>query len=161
MTFEDERGQTHLPPDGRLAAIDYGRKRIGIAVCDRRRTLASPLIVLNPAARRDDDAETFLRLVRHEDLVGFVVGLPLHADGRESEMSAEARGFGAWLGNVTGLPIDFLDERYTSAEAAGRLARSGISRAGKKARSDAIAAQVLLETWLARAAAVQSTEGSP
>lgn len=139
-----------FPATGRLAAVDYGRRRMGIAVCDRERMLASPLVVREPARRRDLDADYFRRLVAEEELVGFVVGLPLHADGRESDMSAEARAFGSWLADATGRPVVYQDERYTSAAADGRLAGVGLTRGRKKARADAVAAQIMLETWLAR-----------
>jgi release factor glutamine methyltransferase len=80
--------------------------------------------------------------------VGFVVGLPLHADGAASTMSTEAERFGAWLGRATGLPVVFQDERYTSHEAAGMLGGVGLSRGAKKSMSDAVAAQVILRSWM-------------
>jgi putative Holliday junction resolvase len=137
-------------PAGRLAGLDYGRRRIGVAVCDARRMLASPLCVRETTGDRDADAAFFRALVSREDVVGFVVGLPVHADGRASEMSREVESFGAWLGRVTGLPVAFHDERYTSREAAGLLAGVGLSRGRKKERADAVAAQVILASWLER-----------
>lgn len=141
------------PPPGRLAGIDYGRRRIGVAVCDATRMLASPLCVRETGGDHDADAAFFRGLVADEELVGFVVGLPIHADGRASDMSREAERFGAWLERVTGLPVAFHDERYTSHEAAGLLAGAGLSRGRKKARADAVAAQVILASWLEHAAA--------
>lgn len=137
-------------PGGRLGGVDYGRRRIGVAVCDARRILASPLCVHETTGDHDADAAFFRALVADEDLVGFVVGLPIHADGRPSDMSREAERFGAWLERVTGLPVAFHDERYTSHEAAGRLAGAGLSRGQKKSRADAVAAQVILASWLER-----------
>ncbi len=139
-----------LPAVGRLAAIDYGRRRMGIAICDRERILASPHLVRQPGKNQLGEASFFRTLVAEEDLVGFVVGLPLHADGRESDMSRETRRFAIWLATTTGLPVALQDERYTSAAAAGRLSGVGLSRGSKKARSDAVAAQIMLETWLSR-----------
>jgi putative Holliday junction resolvase len=139
-----------IPREGRVAAVDYGRRRMGLAVCDRERILASPLSVRQPGKNRQQEEAFFRNLVDEEDLVGFVVGLPLHTDGRESEMSAEARRFASWLQTTTGLPVVLQDERYTSAAAAGRLAGVGLSRGSRKARSDAVAAQIVLETWMAR-----------
>ncbi len=149
------------PPAGRLAGIDYGRRRIGVAVCDARRMLASPLCVRETTGDRAADAAFFRTLVAAEDLVGFIVGMPVHADGRPSDMSREAEGFGAWLGRETGLPVVFHDERYTSHEAAGLLAGVGLSRGRKKQRADAVAAQVILAAWLERAArdAAPASEG--
>jgi len=146
-------------PAGRLAGVDYGRRRIGVAVCDARRILSSPLCVRETAGDRDADAAFFREVVRSEEVVGFVVGLPIHADGGASDMSREARRFGDWLGRVTGLPVVFHDERYTSREAAGLLAGSGLTRGRKKERADAIAAQVILASWLERRDAGLATDG--
>lgn len=147
-------------PAGRLGGVDYGRRRIGVAVCDARRMLASPLCVRETTGDHEADAAFFRALVTDEELVGFIVGLPIHADGRPSDMSREAERFGAWLERVTGLPVAFHDERYTSHEAAGRLAGAGLSRARKKSRADAVAAQVILSSWLERDAAGDGRSGA-
>ena len=139
-------------PSGRVAGIDYGRRRIGVAVCDAARIIASPLCVRETTGDQAADAAFFRTLAAAEDLVGLVVGLPLHADGQASAMSAEVERFAAWLGRVTGLPVAFEDERFTSHEAAGKLAGVGLTRAGKKKRSDAVAAQVVLASWMERQA---------
>ena len=135
-------------PAGRVAAVDYGRKRIGLAVCDAHRILASPLCVRQTSGDRESDAAFFRKVAADEDVVGFVVGLPIHADGSDSRMSVEVERFGAWLAAETGLPVVFHDERYTSREATGLLAGSGLSRGRKKQRTDAIAAQIVLTSWL-------------
>lgn len=135
-------------PEGRVAGIDYGRRRIGIAVCDSARILASPLLVREATRDTSIEAAYFRKLVADEELVGFVVGLPLHADGRESEMSREAVRFAHWLAAVTGLPVEMQDERYTSAEAAGRLAGAGLTRGRRRSLHDAVAAQILLADWM-------------
>jgi putative Holliday junction resolvase len=140
-------------PAGRVAGIDYGRKRVGIAICDAERIIASPLPLHTPTG--DEAAETafFRKLVAAEDVVGFVVGLPVHADGSDSRMSVEVERFGAWLAAATGVPVTFHDERYSSVEAAGKLAGLGLSRGKKKARTDSIAAQILLTAWMEATAA--------
>lgn len=135
-------------PAGRLAGVDYGRRRIGVAICDAERIICSPLCVHQTSGDRDADAAFFRRLVAEESIAGFVVGLPVHADGTTSEMSAEVERFGGWLGRTTGVPVTFHDERYSSREAAGLLAGVGLSRGRKKARADAVAAQVVLQSWL-------------
>lgn len=137
-----------VPPTGRLGGIDYGRRRIGVAVCDAEGILASPLCVRQTTGDRDADAVFFRRLAADEELVGFVVGLPIHADGTDSRMSVEVERFAGWLAGITGLPVAFQDERYSSREAAGLLAGSGLSRGRKKERADAVAAQVVLAAWL-------------
>jgi putative Holliday junction resolvase len=140
-------------PAGRVAGVDYGRRRIGIAVCDALRILASPLCIHETTGDRTADAAFFRQLVGNESLAGFVVGLPLHADGRDSDMSLEVERFGGWLGRITGLPVAFHDERYSSREAAGMLAGVGLSRGRKKERADAVAAQVVLASWMDEQAA--------
>lgn len=137
-----------LPPSGRVAGIDYGRRRIGVAVCDAERILASPLCVRETTGDRVADGRFFRALVTEESLVGFVVGLPIHADGQASPMSQEVERFGEWLARTTGLPVAFHDERYSSREAAGLLCGIGLSRGRKKQRSDAVAAQVILASWV-------------
>jgi putative Holliday junction resolvase len=141
-----------LPP-GRLAGIDYGRRRIGIAICDAERLIASPLTVHETSGDRAADARVFCDLVDREEIAGFVIGLPIHADGRRSEMSAEVERFAGWLTDITGCPAVFQDERYTSREAAGLLRPARLTRGRKKARHDAVAAQVILSSWLERQAA--------
>jgi len=145
-------GRAAAMPAGRVAGIDYGRRRIGVAICDASRILASPLCVRQTSGDRDADAVFFRRLVAAEEIVGFVVGLPLHADGADSRMSVEVEKFGGWLADITGRPVVFHDERYSSREATGLLAGSGLSRGRKKERTDAIAAQVVLSSWLDAAA---------
>ena len=146
-------------PAGRLAGVDYGRRRIGVAVCDALRMLASPLCVRETTGDQEADAAFFRKLAVDEEVVGFVVGLPVHADGSASDMSREVERFAAWLGRATGLPVTFHDERYTSREAAGLLAGSGLSRGRKKQRADAVAAQVILAAWLERSAAGDADRG--
>ena len=105
---------------GRLLGVDYGTVRVGLAVSDPDRIIASPLATY---ARRDQEADArFLReLVQTESIVGLVVGLPVHLSGREGQKAAAARAFGAWLARTTGLPVAFYDERFTTVEAESAL----------------------------------------
>jgi putative holliday junction resolvase len=134
---------------GRIAGIDYGTVRIGIAISDSRRTLASPLENYN---RRDlrQDAERFRRLVAEEDVRLFVVGLPVHLDGRESAKSREARQFGQWLTEVTGITVELFDERFSTAEAHALLDEGQFHGRRRKRRLDMLAAQVMLAAYLER-----------
>ena len=141
-------GQPALP--GRVAGIDYGTVRIGIAVSNPERTIASPL---ENYTRRglDQDAERFRRLAAEERIALFVVGLPIHLDGGESEKSVEARQFGQWLGETTGVPVEFFDERFTSHEAEQFLLAADMTRKRRKKRIDMLAAQIMLaRTWRVR-----------
>lgn len=136
-----------FPLSGRVAAVDFGTVRIGIAVCDPDRILASPLEVY-PAENWKENGEYFQSLAKDEGILGFVVGLPIHLDGGESQKSKECREFAKWLAQETGLPVRLFDERFTTADAKRRLGGSGFSRGKKKKRIDAIAALVLLESFL-------------
>ena len=140
-------GQPALP--GRVAGIDYGTERIGIAVSNPERTIASPL---ENYTRRglDQDAKRFQRLVADERIVLFVVGLPIHLDGGESEKSIEARQFGRWLAAATGVAVEFFDERFTSREAEQYLLAADMTRKRRKKRMDKLAAQIMLDAYLER-----------
>lgn len=137
----------HFPTEGRLAAVDYGTVRIGVAVCDPSWMLASPLDVIQ-VANPDKDADAFRQLIKQERIVGFVVGLPIHCDGGESQKSTESRTFARWLADETNLPVRLFDERFTTSAAKQRLNQGNLSRHKKKKRLDAIAALVLLESFL-------------
>jgi putative Holliday junction resolvase len=138
-----------MPSDapGRVAGIDYGTVRIGVAVCDARQTLASPLDNYTRRGKQAD-ADYFRRLAADEAISRFVVGLPVHTNGDESQKSHEARQFGAWLHETTGLPVDFFDERFTTVEALEHLQVAGLTKKQRKARLDKLAAQILLSAYL-------------
>src|ERR1700761_4816918 len=131
---------------GRVAAIDYGTVRIGIAISDARRTLASPLENYTRRSRQVD-GEHARRQANEENIVLVVVGRPVHLDGRESQKSREARDFGKWLGEVTGKPVEYFDERFTSAEAERYLGAAELTKKKRKARLDMLAAQILLTAY--------------
>jgi len=132
---------------GRVAGIDFGTVRIGVAVSDPDRTIASPLENYTRTSP-DQDARHFRRLAEEEGVRLFVVGLPVHLDGRESQKSAEAREFGRWLGEVTGLPVEFYDERFTTAEAEELLLSAELTSKRRKKRRDMLAAQIMLAAYL-------------
>jgi len=134
---------------GRVAGIDYGHVRIGIAISDPDRTIASPLENYDSRGR-EQDARRFRRLVAEEGVELFVVGLPLHLDGRESEKSGEAREFGRWLNETTGVAVEFFDERFTSREAEQLLQSAELTRQRRKKRLDMLAAQIMLSAYLER-----------
>lgn len=136
-----------MQPLGRIAGIDYGTVRIGIAVSDTRRQIASPFENYTRSGL-EADARRFQRLVKEEDIRLFVVGLPVHLDGRESQKSREARSFGQWLGEATGVPVEFFDERFTSSQAQQFLLDAEMTSKRRKARLDMLAAQILLTAYL-------------
>ncbi|MCA9237676.1 MAG: Holliday junction resolvase RuvX [Planctomycetales bacterium] len=131
----------------RIAGVDYGTVRIGIAVADLDVGIAGPL---ETYARRSErlDGEYFKTLAREERLVRWVVGLPVHTNGAESQKSREARAFGAWLTELTGVAVEYFDERYSSSEAEAALQAAGLTKKRRKARIDQLAAQIMLTAYL-------------
>jgi putative Holliday junction resolvase len=132
---------------GRLLGVDYGRVRVGLAISDPDRMLASPLATYMVRGA-DADTEYYRRLVAEEGVVGLVVGLPLHTDGREGAMAAEARAFGRRLAETTGLPVEFADERFTSVHAESALWDAGLTHKRRNERRDRVAAQMMLQAYL-------------
>jgi len=143
---------------GRIAGIDFGTVRLGIALSDPGRSIASPYE--NYVRRTEQlDAQRLRRLVAEEDVTLFVVGLPLHLDGGESEKSLEARRFGQWLGDATGVPVEFFDERFTSVEAEQLLLEARMTSKRRKKRTDMLAAQIMLSAYLECGAAGEGPKG--
>lgn len=132
---------------GRLIGVDYGTVRVGLAVCDPERRIASPA---DTYTRRGTaaDAAYFQKLAREERAVGWVVGLAMHMNGDEGTKAKECRAFGAWLTAETGLPAVFVDERCTSAAAESFLLDAGLTKKKRKERLDRVAAQLILQTFL-------------
>jgi putative Holliday junction resolvase len=135
------------PRHDRIAGIDFGTVRVGVAVSDPGRTLASPLET-RVRGTETADAEYFRQLVDREGIGLFVVGLPIHLSGEESEKSHQARRFGHWLGEVTGVAVELFDERYSSRQADEYLDAGRLTRKRRKRRRDMLAAQVMLAAYL-------------
>jgi putative Holliday junction resolvase len=132
---------------GRLLALDVGDVRIGLAVCDRDRLMASPY---DQYTRRSDakDAEFFRQLVAAEQIVGLVVGLPINMNGTEGPKAVAYRKYGEWLAGVLSLPVAFIDERLTTHAAQGMLIDAGVSRQKRRERLDKLAATLILQAYL-------------
>jgi putative Holliday junction resolvase len=132
---------------GRVLGLDFGLRRVGAAISDPGRVIASPLEVYE---RRDAtrDARHYGLLVREHEVDRIVVGLPIHTSGREGELASRAHDWGRWLGSVTGLLVLYRDERYTSVEAEDLMIQSGLKRQKRKGLRDKLAAQILLQDYL-------------
>jgi putative Holliday junction resolvase len=131
----------------RIVGIDYGTVRIGIAMADTEVGIASPVANYTRRTIELDDAY-FRQLATEERVARFVVGLPVHLDGRESQKSFEARAFGQWLHEATGVAVEFFDERFTSAEADEILGTAKLTKKQRQARRDQLAAQIMLTAYL-------------
>ena len=142
----------------RLLGVDYGSVRVGLAISDPDRKIAFPLVTWERRSR-DQDARYIRELVEKEEIGGLIVGLPVHLSGHEGQKSAEARGFGKWLVETTGLPVLFWDERFTSVEAESHLLAAGLTNKRRKARRDRVAAQILLQAYLDAGCPAERTPG--
>jgi putative Holliday junction resolvase len=144
---EKPTGDRPWASTGRLLGVDFGAVRVGLAVSDPDRLISSPL---ETYTRKDvaSDAAYFGNLTAAERVVGLVVGLPLHTGGEEGIKAKEARQFGAWLAEVTRLPVVFWDERFTTALAEDALWAAGLSHRKRKERRDRVAAQLILQAFI-------------
>ncbi|MEX0868011.1 MAG: Holliday junction resolvase RuvX [Pirellulales bacterium] len=155
---DDPRGEPSIPP-GKVAGIDYGTVRIGVAVSNSSRTIASPLeTYTRRGAKRD--ADYFRELAGEEQIACFVIGLPVHLNGEESQKSFEAREFGKWLHAETGVAIAYYDERFSTAQADELLAAGKLTKKRRKARRDMLAAQIMLASFLESGATSRPDPGS-
>lgn len=149
----------HIPDQGRLLGIDYGTVRVGVAVSDTLQSLASPLHNYQRVSRPADEL-FFQKQVQDYEVVGIVVGLPLHMHGDESEKSREARRYGKWLKSITGVPVTWQDERLSSAQAETLLHAADLTQRQRQGKVDKLAARIILQAWMdgrRKRAAAEST----
>ncbi len=136
------------PAAGRLLAVDWGDRRIGLAVSDELGMLASPAgAIVRRAGKRPPLAELERRAVALE-AAGFVFGLPLDQAGEETPRSAEVRAVAAALAARQPRPVRLVDERFTTAAALRTIREQGGSTRGRREDVDALAASILLEQVL-------------
>lgn len=140
-----------IPDRGRLLAIDYGDRRIGLAISDPSGTIASPAgFIIRRAGKRPPIAE-MIRRAEALEARGFVVGLPLDGNGDETDRSREVRRIADALSERTGMPVELIDERFTTAAARRAIREMGGSARDRRGDVDALAATVLLQHALAHA----------
>jgi putative Holliday junction resolvase len=142
----------------RILAIDFGRKRLGLALSDPSWTVASPL---PPLARKGQEwwAE-LLELLQRSEVGEVVVGLPLNMDGTDGAAAEICRRFAQQLGERCGLPVVLLDERLSSVAASATLREGGLSERQQRGRLDSVAASLLLQVHLQRRGAPSLGEKS-
>ena len=132
----------------RLLGIDYGGKRIGLAIGDTESSIASPLAVVQVTGSLSDQVGAVLSCARPYAVGAFVLGLPLNMDDTEGPQARHARRFGDVLARHSGKPVHYFDERLSSVAADELLEQSGLSQKKRKTRQDRIAAQVILQGFL-------------
>ena len=132
---------------GRVLALDFGKKRIGLAVSDELGLTAQGLDTLHRTRVRDD-IEALASLVDQYSVSQVLIGMPLHMSGDESRQSAHTREFAERLQRRTGLTVEYWDERWTSVQAERMLRDSGVKVDRKDGTVDRISAVILLESYL-------------
>lgn len=137
----------------RILGLDFGARRIGLALSDPDGAIASPAGHLERKGGRQD-VRALCAFIREHDVARVVMGLPLHLDGREGEGARRVRDFARSLSEASGVPVELLDERWTTLEAERAIGEGG-RRSPKKRRKqkgavDAVAAALILRTYLER-----------
>lgn len=130
-----------------VMAFDFGTKRIGVAVGETGSRLAHPLTTVS-AGTNDERFDAIGRLIDEWKPSMLLVGLPVHMDGAEHEMTARARRFARRLEGRFSLPVEMIDERLSTNDAASRLHDAGVESRRQKSVRDQVAAQGMLQTWL-------------
>ncbi|MFY9802592.1 MAG: Holliday junction resolvase RuvX [Candidatus Acidiferrales bacterium] len=133
----------------RILAVDYGRKRMGLAISDELQITAQPLCTLVRTNRRND-VHRLRDICRNHGVARILVGHPLHITGEAGEMAEEAAQFAARLRKDLGIEVKLADERLTTWEAAQIVAQSSSPHRRKKSSIDDVAAAVLLREYLDR-----------
>jgi putative Holliday junction resolvase len=136
----------------RVLGIDFGERRIGLALSDPTGTLAFPLATLTRRAGKRPPLAALQNVVRENEVETLIVGLPLTLQGEDSEWTCAVREMAEALSRRTGLPLHLVDERFTSARAEKAIRSLGLPRKKRedKARVDAAAAVLILQGWLDR-----------
>jgi putative Holliday junction resolvase len=135
---------------GRVLGIDAGERRVGVAMSDELRLLASPLTVLDRARGLAPVLDALAELTQREGVAQIVVGLPLNADGSQGRQARRAQDFARVASRVIGLPVQLWDERLSTREAEEILRAQGrnLRRVRQRGELDAVAAAVILQDYL-------------
>lgn len=132
----------------RFMAVDYGEKRVGLAISDELGMIASPAgFIARRAGKRAPVAE-IIRRAEALEARGFLMGLPLDGNGNETEWTAEVRRVGTEIEKRTSLPVKYLDERFTTAASLRTIREMDGSTRGRKGDVDSMAAAILLQNAL-------------
>lgn len=136
------------PALARFMGVDYGERRVGLAISDPLGMIASPAgFIARRAGKRAPIAE-IIRRAEALEARGFVVGLPLDGDGNETGWTAEVRRVGSELEKRTGFPVKYVDERYSTAASLRAIREMEGSTRGRKGDVDSMAASILLQQAL-------------
>ncbi len=132
----------------RFLGIDYGTKRIGLAIGDDALRIASPVETVAARGQVKEHARQVLERAAEYEVDAFVVGLPINMDGVEGQQAKITRTFGEQLRKMSDKPVHYFDERLSSSAAQVLLGPAELTRKKRKARLDAVAAQIILQGYL-------------
>ena len=138
-----------LPRDGAVAGLDLGEKTIGVAVSDRRLSVATPLETIR-RSKFTRDAEALLAICALRDIGGLVLGLPFNMDGTEGPRCQSTRAFARNLTRLSDLPVGYWDERLSTVAAQRALLEADTSRKRRSEVIDHVAAGYILQGALDR-----------
>ena len=144
-----------------MVGLDLGRRRIGVAVCDDDRTVATPLTTVKRVGDRPEEHAEIERLVAETGAVMLVVGLPLSLDGSDGPAARAARSEIRALERRLGLPVVGHDERLSTVIGADSLAAGGVRERDRRDVIDQVAASVILQSWIDGRTAGRATPPSP
>ena len=133
---------------GRLLGVDWGERRIGLALSDETQLLAQPLTTLVRRTGKRFPMARLIALMKEHAVTGAVVGLPLTASGTEGKPARAARALAGDIARHSGVAVDLWDERFTTARALQAVREMGGTTTGRKAELDALAATLLLQHYL-------------
>jgi putative Holliday junction resolvase len=142
------RPSAQLPKEGRLLGVDWGQRRIGLALSDESQILAQPLTTLTRRTGKRFPMSQLLTHIATHEVRGVVVGLPLDQHGDEGEPARAARTLAEDIQRRTGRPVALWDERFTTAKVRTAIREAGGVRARQATVLDALAATVLLQHYL-------------
>jgi putative holliday junction resolvase len=131
----------------RILGLDVGEKRIGVAISDPTNTIAQPLTVVE---RDGDEIERISDIVRENDVKEIVIGYPRNMDGSAGVMAKKIDGFAELISQRIDVPVTFIDERLSTAEAERMMISADLSRKKRKKSIDKVAAAIILEGRLRR-----------
>lgn len=132
----------------RILGLDYGARRIGVALSDPLEITAQPLCTLKN--KKSEVLDSITRLIEEHRVGKVVMGLPRHMHGDESAAATDVRALGEEVAAKTGVAVEYIDERLTTVIAQRVLTESGMSGAKKRAVVDKLAAAIILQTWMDR-----------
>src|SRR5256885_17124593 len=141
---------SNIPAAGRILAVDWGERRIGLALSDETQVLAQPLTTLTRRAGKRFPMAQLLQVISKHDVVGIVVGLPLDASGAEGDAAHSARALADDIKRRVGddLEVQMWHERMSTARVLGAIREMGGTTRGRKEEVDAMAAALLLQHYL-------------